>query len=81
MTDPTQTDPSIALVRRAIDGDTKAMRQLVRELTPAIRAGVGSVLARGQAFGRRAARQEIAAVFRERREREARQRAEAEASL
>lgn len=59
MSDPIQIDPAIALVRRAIDGDTKAMRQLVSDLTPVIRAGVGSVLARGQAFGRREARQEI----------------------
>lgn len=52
-------DPSIDLVRRAMDGDSRAMRQLVSDLTPVIRAGVGAVLARGQAFGRRAARQEI----------------------
>lgn len=35
------------------------MRQLVHDLTPVIRGGVGSVLARWQALGRRTARQEV----------------------
>ncbi|APR86956.1 hypothetical protein A7982_12305 [Minicystis rosea] len=51
--------PELDLLQRAVDGDAKAMRQLVRGLTPVIRANVGWVLVRGQAPGRREARQEI----------------------
>jgi RNA polymerase sigma-70 factor (ECF subfamily) len=54
-----ETDPSLLLVRRAVDGDATAMRKLVRELTPIVRAGVCWVLTRGRAPGRREARQEI----------------------
>ncbi|MFT3765028.1 MAG: sigma-70 family RNA polymerase sigma factor [Minicystis sp.] len=52
-------DPALEILQRAVDGDARAMRQLVRDLTPVIRAAVGWVLSRGQAPGRREARQEI----------------------
>lgn len=45
------------LIRRAIDGDSKAMRELVADLTPVIRAAVMSVLTR--APGRRQPHQEL----------------------
>lgn len=54
-----ETDPSLLLVRRAVEGDATSMRKLVRELTPIVRAGVCWVLTRGRVHGRREARQEI----------------------
>jgi RNA polymerase sigma-70 factor (ECF subfamily) len=47
------------LLQGAVDGDARAMRQIVRGLTPAIRAGVTAVLARGHTGAKRAARQEV----------------------
>jgi RNA polymerase sigma-70 factor (ECF subfamily) len=52
-------NPLVALIRRAAEGDRRAMRQLVTDLTPVIRASVASVLTRGGTSGRRAARQEV----------------------
>src|SRR5262245_12457340 len=47
-----------ALIRRAVEGDRQAMRQLVGALTPTIRASVGLVLSRGKS-SRRETRQEV----------------------
>lgn len=51
------TNPMVALIRQAVEGDRTAMRQLVSALTPTIRASVGLVLSRGK--GRRESRQEV----------------------
>lgn len=50
--------PTSALIERAVNGDHKAMRELVRDLTPAIRAAVSWVLSRGPRGGREG-RQEV----------------------
>jgi RNA polymerase sigma factor (sigma-70 family) len=50
--------PVIDLIRRATEGDTKAMRQLVTLLTPVIRASVSAVLSRSGS-SRRAGMQEV----------------------
>jgi RNA polymerase sigma factor (sigma-70 family) len=52
-------DPMSALIRRAAEGDLRAMRQLVTALTPVIRTSVASVLSRSGNSGRREARQEV----------------------
>ncbi len=52
-------DPMTALIRRAAEGDRRAMRQLVTGLTPVIRTCVASVLSRSGSSGRREARQEV----------------------
>jgi RNA polymerase sigma factor (sigma-70 family) len=51
-------EASIELVRSAVEGDRKAVRRLIAELTPVIRASVASVLFRASS-SRRDARQEV----------------------
>lgn len=57
MDEPRSNESAQELIRSAIDGDSRSMRQLVHELTPVIRVAVTSVLSR--APGRRQAHQEI----------------------
>ena len=57
-----ETDPNeatLAVIQRAVAGDVRAMRQLVQDLTPVIRASVGVTLARGHAPRRRERHQEV----------------------
>jgi len=49
--------PAGDLIRRATEGDSKAMRQLVTQLTPVIRSSVAAVLSRSSS--RREGRQEV----------------------
>jgi RNA polymerase sigma-70 factor (ECF subfamily) len=51
--------PTSALIRRAVEGDRQAMRELVAEVTPIIRASVGWVLSRGRTPSRREPGQEV----------------------
>jgi len=51
--------PTSALIRRAVEGDRQAMRELVVEVTPVIRASVGWVLSRGRTPNRREPGQEV----------------------
>jgi RNA polymerase sigma factor (sigma-70 family) len=50
-------NPVATLIRRATEGDTKAMRKLVTTLTPVIRSSVAAVLSRSSS--RREGRQEV----------------------
>lgn len=59
MNEAPPADPASVLLRRAVEGDRHAMRQLLDELTPVIRASVGWVLSRGGAPSRRQGSQEV----------------------
>lgn len=59
MDEKDQNQAAQNLIRRAVDGDARAMRQLVRDLTPVIRAGVGLALSRGHSPRRREKQQEV----------------------